>query len=132
MSSTERSFTFDYDTNKFVLVDGAMQECCDMDAIQQWIHLALITQPGSADIYGITDGVTFGVSSYALLGKRNLPTDFIQSEIERQIKDTCTLNPAIESVDCFKFQRGANRTLQVSFAVHTMTDSGEVTIIYGS
>lgn len=132
MSTTGRSFAFDYAAKRFVLSDGAVQECSSMDAIQQWIHLALITQPGSADIYGITDGVAFGVSSYDLLGKRNLPTDFIQSEIERQIRETCTLNPAIESVDCFKFQRSTNRTLQVSFTVHTMTDSGEVTINYGS
>lgn len=128
---TGRSLTFDYDTNRFAVSNGAVRECADMDAIRQWIQLALRTQPGSADIYGITDGITFGVSSYDLLGRRNLPNDFIQSEIERQIRETCMLNPAIQSVACFKFVRSVHRTLQVSFTVYTATDSGEVTVDYG-
>lgn len=128
---TGRSLTFDYDTNRFAVSNGAVRECADMDAIRQWIQLALRTQPGSADIYGIADGVTFGVSCYDLLGRRDLPNDFVQSEIERQIKETCMLNPAIQSVAAFTFVRSTHRMLQVSFTVYTATDSGEVTVDYG-
>lgn len=122
-----RSLAFDYATGTFQLANGNIHECTGIDAIKQWLQLALRTTPGSIPVYTeIDDNDTFGVSIYDLLGTRCLPTEYVQAEVEREIRETCMLNPGIQSVSSFNFSRGSNRTLHVSFAVSTATEETEV------
>lgn len=128
-----RAFVFDYNTRKFTLSDGSVMECTGIGALKQWSQLLLHTLPDSAAIYQIySDTAAFGVALDRLIGRRYLPTEFVQAEIERQIREACVLNPAIASVSDFKFSRHDVHTMQVAFTVHTVSDeSEEVTLDYG-
>ncbi|MDO4173725.1 MAG: DUF2634 domain-containing protein [Eubacteriales bacterium] len=127
-----RSFMFDYQTRRFAITGGAVEECTGIDALKQWLQLLIRTSPGSAAVYEITDDTAFGVSLDRMIGRRYLPTEFVRAELERQIREACALNPAIESVSDFKFSRHDMHTMQVAFTVHTVSDENEeVTLEYG-
>ena len=117
----------------FALSNGTPIECDKIDAIKQWIELALHVLPNTVPIYQRIDGAeNFGVNVYQLLSRRALPEDFVKSEIQREISETCALNPDIESVSNFAFNR-TKRTLEVSFFVNTtIAESEEMTIEFNS
>lgn len=117
----------------FALSNGTPIECDKIDAIKQWIELALHVLPNTVPIYQHIDGAeNFGVNVYQLLSRRALPEDFVKSEIQREISETCALNPDIESVSNFAFNR-TKRTLEVSFFVNTtIAESEEMTIEFNS
>ena len=95
--------------------------------------MALHVLPNTVPIYQRIDGAeNFGVNVYQLLSRRALPEDFVKSEIQREISETCALNPDIESVSNFAFNR-TKRTLEVSFFVNTtIAESEEMTIEFNS
>ena len=117
----------------FALSNGTPIECDKIDAIKQWIELALHVLPNTVPIYQRIDGAeNFGVNVYQLLSRRALPEDFVKSEIKRELSETCALNPDIESVSNFAFNR-TKRTLEVSFFVNTtIAESEEMTIEFNS
>lgn len=117
----------------FALSNGTPIECDKIDAIKQWIELALHVLPNTVPIYQRIDvAENFGVNVYQLLSRRALPEDFVKSEIQREISETCALNPDIESVSNFAFNR-TKRTLEVSFFVNTtIAESEEMTIEFNS
>lgn len=130
---TGKSLTYSFFNDReatFTLNNGTPSECERIDAVKQWIELALRVLPDTVPIYRHIDGVErFGVNIYQLLSQRSLPKDFVKAEIQREISETCAMNPNIESVSDFAFNRGKRRTLEVSFNVKTKNEeSGAMTI----
>lgn len=115
---------------KFSLSNETPSECNGIEAVKQWIELMLHVLPNTVPIYQRISGTeNIGVNIYKLISQRALPRDFVRAEIQREICETCALNPNIESVSDFAFHRGNRKTLKVSFTVKTTTaESEEMTI----
>lgn len=92
------SFAFDYATNTFCMVDGSPRQICGVDAVQQWLGLLVRTIPGKCDIYD----QTFGVDVTKLIGRKEVPSGALLSEVKREITEGAALCPAIDSVTDFR------------------------------
>lgn len=109
-----RSMKFDYANKKFVFVDGANVEPGKIEAIEQWIHLFILTRIKAYRVY--TDD--FGVDTDNLLGWR-LPRSIAVSEIKRMITEGIyKYCPAVVQVYNWTFDKG-------TFAFNVKTDTGE-------
>ena len=110
----KRSFIFDYESNAFVLVDGALVETRPIEAVQQWFELLVRTALDRYDIYRDTG---FGTTLANYIGYRSLPFGFVESELEREISEAALeLNPAVADIRDFTVVREA-RGLLVSLTV---------------
>lgn len=107
-----RSFTFDYKTKRFKLIDGKNEETTQIAAIEQWIKLFIRTEVNKYKIYSDT----FGVDFKDLVGYR-LPRSFIVSEIKRRITEGIKNKvPCIVAVRNWQFDAG-----HFTFTVETNT-----------
>lgn len=108
------SLKFDYETERFVLVDGKNVEPSKIEAIKQWIELYIRTEVEKYKIY-TSD---FGVNLKDLVGYR-LPRGFQVSEIMRRINEgILTKCPNVVSVTDWDFSEG-------TFSFTVITDTGE-------
>lgn len=118
------SLGFDYTESRFLLIDGKNKTVEGVEAVKQWVELFLRTRPG---VYRVYDNTGFGVDTRALINRRRLPEGFVRSEFERQVKGGIQLNPYVDYVDQFNYERNG-RQLIVSFIVHLKNgESTEVT-----
>lgn len=108
------SLKFDYETERFILVDGRNVEPTKIEAIKQWIELYIRTEIEKYKIY-TSD---FGVNFKDLIGYR-LPRGYQVSEIMRRINEgILTKCPNVVSVTDWNFDRG-------TFSFTVTTDTGE-------
>lgn len=98
----KNSFSFDFDKNKFVLFDGKIIENSDIEATKQWIITFLKTMINGALIY---EGKQFGTSIKKLRGSKRINNGYLESEIEREIKEGFLLCPSIERVSSFNLAK---------------------------
>lgn len=122
------TLAFDYDKNRFVLVDGTPALRDRSAAVRQWLHLMLLTYLGRFRVY---EGAAFGHTGEQLIGMRQVPPGFVHSELAREIREACALCPAIARADDFDFTR-EGRLLHVTFTVTLHTgETVEVSEIVG-
>ncbi len=115
-----RSLKFDYETNQFVIEDGANVEPSKIDAIKQWIELFIRTEVDKYKVYTSS----FGVDLRDLVGYR-LPRGYQVAEIMRRINEgILTKCPDVESVSEWSFDKG-------TFSFTVTTNTGEEVVIYG-
>lgn len=108
-----KSFSFDYDKKQFVIDRGSPKEIKDKEAIRNWIMLLLNVYHESANVY---KGEGFGTTIKDLVGNHAYPKGFIESEIERELKEKMRLNPFIEDLSAFSFER-KTKGLNIQFTV---------------
>lgn len=110
-----KSLTFDYKTDRFVLVDGKNKIPTKIESIKQWIELYLRTAVNKYLIYSSDFGVDFS----DLVGYR-LPRSYQVSEIIRRV-NSGILNkcPCVSEVKNWSFD-GAK-----GFSFTVVTNTGE-------
>ena len=86
---------YNYEKSQIVITNGGPKLVTDIEAIQQWIILFVLTPK---DVYSIYKGTNFGTSYRKLLGQKTVNTGFEESELEREIIEGLPLNPAIKEV----------------------------------
>lgn len=109
----KKSFAFNFDKKQFVIEKGSPKLIKDKEAIKNWITLLLKVYFEGADIY---KGKNFGTKIKDLIGNHIYPVGFIESEIERDIKEKAHLNPFIQELSAFYFIR-TKRGLNIQFTV---------------
>ena len=90
------------------------------EALRMWIYKALLTQRYRYTIYSWD----YGQDLEEIIGQ-HYEKGFIQSEVERRIKDCLTIHPHIKDCTHFNIQLHEDQ-LQVQFT--TLTTYGEVTV----
>lgn len=114
-SSIYKEYDFDFD--KGVLTGKVVE---GKEAVKVWIYKALMTKRYVHDIYSWD----YGQDLEELIGQ-GYDKGFIDSEVERRIKDCLSVNEKIESCADFDISL-VNDRLNVSFTVNTVF--GEVSI----
>ncbi len=112
-----RCFLFDYDTGNFVLKDGRLVECTEVEAVEQWIKLILQTYK---DKYNVYKGTDFYCNIEDLVGQK--PNGFIFSELKREITEALLKHRYIKSVDDFEFTNEREKTI-INFTVTLIDDT---------
>lgn len=108
------SLKFDYETQRFVLVDGANVIPSKVDAIKQWIELFIRTELLK---YGVYTNA-FGIDTSGILGYR-LPQGYKIAEIMRRTNDgILAMCPGVVAVSDWSFDMG-------HFQFTVTTDKGE-------
>ena len=121
-----KSFLFDFDKKQFVMEKGSPKTATKKESIQNWLELLIRTYLDSVDVY---KGTGFGMEIKDLIGKRDVPIGFIESEIERELKEKINLNPAIEDLGYFDFKRYTNSIL-IEFSI-ILKNGEKVVVNYG-
>lgn len=103
-TSTEIGKTplIDFAEKSVVLSNGSPKMIYDIEAVRQWIVL-FITTP--KDVYKIYEGTGFGTSIRKLFGHKTLNNGYVESEIEREIREGFPLCPAINRVTSFNLEK---------------------------
>ena len=96
--TTELGLTtsLDFEESRVKVANGTPTLITDLDAIQEWIILFVITP---RDTYEIYNGTDFGTSYRKLLGRKEVNNGYEEAELEREIREGLPMNPAIKSVD---------------------------------
>lgn len=125
-SRVGRSFVFDYVTGQHLIVDGKPKETTELEAIRQWLELLVRTKLGKYKVYEDTE---FGTTWENYIGFRQLPRGYIESELEREIQESCDKYcPAIESVRDFEAERITDGLIVTFTAELTNKDVLEVRV----
>lgn len=103
---------FDSGTSRFLTRDGALVERSGVDAVRQWIDLALRQQIDRVPIYRTAGEVKIGIDRQ-LMGSK-LPTGLAIAELERNVRETLSFCPAIRTVRDMTVRR-VGRTCKVEF-----------------
>jgi hypothetical protein len=99
-------FLFNFDTNQYVLKDGKLVECTEIQAIMQWASLCVRTY---IDKYKVYIGTGFGINAEDIIGHKTNLDDFYTIELEREIKEGLTKNPRIIDVINVVFTQENNK-----------------------
>lgn len=96
-----RVYKFDFESNKFVIKDGKIVELTnDIEKIEQWIHLILLTYKDKFDVYKDTN---FYCNINDYIGKKSIgKKGYWQSELMNEIRNSLTKHRYIKSVDEFE------------------------------
>lgn len=113
-AKTGTSFLFDFDKGDFVTVDGKLIKIDGIEAVKIWIEKVLRTEKFKFKIYEST-GYGICLSDFVNGG---YPLDFMEVEIEREIREALEKNPDIQRVHSFLFSR-EKRALACSFTADT-------------
>lgn len=124
-SNGGKSFSFDFYKGDFNVVDGKLQEINNIEALKLWITKVLKTDKFKFKIY---DRVDYGITDLKELITSGFPLQFIQAEIEREIKETLLKNNQIKYVGNFEFERN-KRLLNVKFDCSTIYGEVESEVI---
>lgn len=100
--TVKTSLLFDFEKKRFVVTDGKPSEIMTIDAVKQWIALFINTMINGAEIY---EGTKFGHSLRKLKGYKKIGNGYIESEVEREVREGLLLCPAIEKVVYFNLQK---------------------------
>ncbi|MBN7773163.1 DUF2634 domain-containing protein [Clostridium aminobutyricum] len=120
------SFLFDFKRGDFVTVDGKVTAVSGLGAVKGWIKKVLNTEKGKFKIYETDESQEYGVKLKDFVTS-GYSTDFVQIELEREIKEALARNTDITRVHTFEFEKN-KRKLTCSFTVETVygTTGGEV------
>lgn len=121
-----KSFLFDFGTGDFVLRDGKLVEISEKQALQQWINKTIRTARLRFEVY--KDNPEYGVSIDDLIGS-NYPIDFVEKEIENELKETLLQNEQIISLSNFNAEKNES-TLTVKFMVNSIFDDFEQEVVF--
>ena len=99
---------FDSETNRFLLLDGALVERTGREAVQQWFDLMLRQQPDRVPIYRTESGAAGIGVDRQMIGSK-LPSGLIAAEIERNVRETASYCPAVRAVRYFTVTRQGRR-----------------------
>lgn len=108
------SFAFDFEKNEYVIKDGKLVEISTDESLKQFISWTLKTEVKKYKIYD----EEYGIDRDIFIGKKALPTAFINSELKRQIQEQLTKHPLISDVRNFTHSKQSN-TLKIDFEVIT-------------
>ena len=122
-SSGTKSYMFDFENGDFVVRDGKLIECNDIDAIKVWIEKILRTEKGRYPIY---DNTEYGCHLEDLIIGNSYTAEFIEAELKREIEDALKQNPRITSVTNFNITRNTN-AITVTLEV-VLNDEGRNTV----
>lgn len=89
-----RSFLFDFQKNDFVYRNGSLVEVEGKDALKVWIEKVIRTEKFRFSIY---EDIDYGVTIEDLFGN-NLPQEFVESELKRELTEAIIVNPYIEDL----------------------------------
>lgn len=115
-SNGGKSFSFDFYKGDFNVVDGKLQEINNIEALKLWIEKVIKTTKYKFKIYDSSD---YGITDLKELITSGFPLQFIQAEIEREVKETLLKNSNIKTVQNFEFERN-KRLLTVKFDCYTI------------
>ena len=101
------AFVYDWNAAGYVIDDGSPLLCYGAEAVKQFVLQALATKRGQYPIYP----ETFGTTLHELMGKK-LPRGYALPELQREIEESCSFCPEIDTVDDFKADGG-----KISFRV---------------
>lgn len=103
------SFLFDYNKGDFILENGKLVKVTGVQALKIWIEKVLRTE---LDRFKVYQDKSYGINLEGLIGSQ-LPQAFVESELEREITETLTIHPMIDSITDFELQRESNLGLAV-------------------
>lgn len=112
-TTIKTSLSFNFDDKKFPIIDGTPLTNANIEAAKQWIILFLKTTKDTVPVY---KGKNFGTSIKKYLGFKALNNGFLESEIEREIREGFPLCPTIKSVTSFNMSKSA-KTLVIDVSV---------------
>jgi hypothetical protein len=115
-----KEFDWNFNENKFKLVDGKFVVVEGKDALKIYIYKALITVKNRYKIYSDE----YGSDLEKLIGK-GFTNGFIRSQVRRYIKESLLINPYIESINNFILDF-EDDVLKISLNIGTIY--GEVSI----
>ena len=122
-SSRVKSYLFDFDIGDFIVRDGKLVECDDIDAIKVWIKKILRKEKGRYTIYSDTE---YGCHLEDLIIGNSYTVEFIEAELKREIEDALKQNSQIKSVTNFQIicsKHSITVTLEV-----VLSDEGRDTV----
>lgn len=118
------SFLFDFKKGDFPLVDGRLIKIKDLPALKVWIEKILKTERFKFKVYDPSD---YGISLSDFVSS-DYPLDFLQNEIEREVRECLERNLEILSVHSFEFER-EKRGLRCTFTADTTFGEVESEVI---
>ena len=107
---------FEFDNGNIVVLDGE-------DALKIWIEKAIKTAYNKYKMY---NGTSYGCNISDLIGGA-YKNKFMQSELQREIRDALLMNNDIYSVENFDF-RQENSKLLISFDVNSIYGTARTVI----
>lgn len=110
------SLDFDYTKKEYTVKDGSPVLVDELEATKQWIRRFLSTDINTLEIY---EGYKFGTSYKKLLGSKNLGNGYIESEIEREIREGFLLCPSIKKIISYDSEKkGTKLCLRIVIKLH--------------
>lgn len=110
-------FEFDFDKKEFVIKDGSPELIQEYEATKQWIQKFLSTDIGTLEIYG---GYKFGTSYKKMMGSKSINNGYIESEIEREIREGFLLCPSIKKIVAYDSEKqGTKLCLKITVALNS-------------
>lgn len=111
-----QSFNFDFEMKRFDIKDGSPVLIQELEATKQWIQKFLSTDLGTLEIY---QGYKFGTSYKKMLGSKNINNGYIESEIEREIREGFLLCPSIKKIISYDSEKqGTKFCLRIVVALY--------------
>lgn len=113
-----KSFLFDFEKGDFATVDGRLIIVDKIDALKVWIEKILKTEKFKFKVYDNGEKDQYGTTLLEFVNS-DYPLDFMQSEIEREVRNALLKNNEIIGLNSFKFHRD-KRTLICEFVANTI------------
>ena len=118
-----KSFLYDFSKGDFVIRDGKLVPCDDIEAIKVWIEKIIRTEKNRFPIY---DGTEYGCHLEDLIIGNNYTVEFVESELKREIEEALLQNPRITNVSGFTLKR--DKTLLTVTLEVSIGDEGTNTV----
>ncbi len=119
-TDTGVDFLFDYELGQHVMRGSVLSECDSSRKVWQYIKNVLMTPANEYKDYIKGEKEVFGLSVYNYIGQKNLPVEYISSELKREVMEQLLRHPLIKEVREWKTER-ERRGLAVSFTA-VLTD----------
>ncbi len=116
------SFFFDFSRGDFLVRDGRLVKCQDIEALKIWVNKMLKTEKFRYKIYERTDENEYGVILEDLLIGRDYPPAFVESELKREIEAALLRHPLIGSLSDWRIKK-ASPLVVISFRVNLVNGS---------
>lgn len=114
-ASIGKSFLFNFETGDFVLRDGKLVEVEGIEAVRIWVHKTILTRRFRFKVY---EGTEYGALIEDLIGSA-YPIEFIESELDRELKEAFMQHPAITNVSNLSVEHINDKGI-VSFTIDTI------------